>query len=125
MQFINKELSRINELLAKNSNINVIYKQKTTKFGESKYNYQENNENTLSLIEPDKIKKNITQEWLKQKINNCRYNAFITLFYFNFSSFISDNDEKNSIQLKEINNLIIKLTEEVNDKNYNDIIIYL
>ena len=124
MQFINKELSRINELLAKNSNINVIYKQKT-KFGVNKYNYQENNENTLSLIEPDKIKKNITQEWLKQKINNCRYNAFITLFYFNFSSFISDNDEKNSIQLKEINNLIIKLTEEVNDKNYNDIIIYL
>ena len=62
MQFINKELSRINELLAKNSNLNVIYMQKTTKFGKSKYNYHENKENTLSIIEPDKIKKNISQE---------------------------------------------------------------
>ena len=61
MQFINKEFSRINELLAKNSNLNVIYMQKTTKFGKSKYNYHENKENTLLIIEQDKIKKNITQ----------------------------------------------------------------
>ena len=102
-----------------------MYFQKTTKFGISKYNYRENNANTLQIIEPYKIKKNISQEWLKQKFNNCRYNAFITLFYFIFSSYISENEEKNTTQIKELNKLIIKLTEDVNDKNYYDIIIYL
>ena len=70
-------------------------------------------------------KKGISQEWLKQKFNNCRYNTFITLFYFNFSSYIKDNEEKNTIHLKELNELIIRLSEDVNDKNYLDIIIYL
>ena len=124
MHFINKELSRINEILATNKNFNILYFQKTTKFGKSKYNYEYNKENKSTKIESFN-KRNITQEWLKQKFNNCRYNAFITLFYFNFSSYITDNEEKNSIQLKEMNNLIIKLTEEVNDKNYMDIVIYL
>ena len=70
-------------------------------------------------------KKGISQVWLKQKFNNCRYNAFITLFYFNFSSYIKDNDEQITMQLKELNNLIIKLSEDINDKNYFDIVIYL
>ena len=39
MQFINKELKRINEILAKNTNVNIVYFQKTTKFGLNKYNY--------------------------------------------------------------------------------------
>ena len=56
------------------------------------------------------IKKNISQEWLKQKFNNCRYNAFITLIYFNFSSYIKDNEDISSNQLKDLNNLIVKLS---------------
>ena len=98
MQFINKELSRINELLGKNSNVNLVYHQKLTKFGKNKYNYEYNKEKELRksiTVE----KKNISQEWLKQKFNNCRYNAFITLFYFNFSSYIKDNEEKNTMHL--------------------------
>ena len=124
MQFINKELNRINELLGKNSNVNLVYHQKLTKFGKNKYNYEYNKEKELRksiTVE----KKNISQEWLKQKFNNCRYNAFITLFYFNFSSYIKDNEEKNTMHLKELNELIIRLSEDVNDKNYLDIIIYL
>ena len=124
MQFINKELNRINESLAKNSNINIIYSQKTTKFGKSKYNYEYNSENNLPKKEVVN-KKNISQEWLKQKFNNRRYNAFITLFYFSFSSYIKDNEDISPNQLKDLNNLILKLTEEVNDKNYYDIITYL
>ena len=64
MQFINKELLRINELLAENSNLNVVCFQKTTTFGKSKYNYQENNANTLPIKETDKIKENITHKKL-------------------------------------------------------------
>ena len=33
--------------------------------------------------------------------------------------------KKNTIQLKELNDIIIRLSENVNDKNYLDIIIYL
>ena len=124
MQFINKELTRINEILGKNTNVNLIYFQKSTKFGKNKYNYDYNKENKLRKSETIK-KINISQEWLKQKFNNCRYNAFITLFYFNFSSFIMDNEEKSTSQFKELNNLIIRLSEDVNEKNYIDIITYL
>ena len=52
----------------------------------------------------------------KAKINNCRYNGFIILFYFSFSSYIKDNEDISPNQLKDLNNLIVKLSEEVNDK---------
>ena len=52
--------------MVKNSNLNVIYFQKTIKFGKKIYNYENNDENTLQIIETDKIKKkNISQFWLK------------------------------------------------------------
>ena len=38
MNFINNEILRINELLNKNENINIVYMKKTTKFGLAKYN---------------------------------------------------------------------------------------
>ena len=87
MSFINKEIYRINDLLGKNENINVIYSQKNTKFG-------------------------------KQKYNNCRYNAFITLFYFVYSSYIKNIKDENCKLLIELNGLIIMLSKDVNDKNY-------
>ena len=39
MNFINKEIDRINEILGKNENINVLYSKKNTKFGSKKFNY--------------------------------------------------------------------------------------
>ena len=51
MLFINKELSRINESLAKNSIINTHYFQKTKKFVKSKYNNEINFENKLPKTE--------------------------------------------------------------------------
>ena len=123
MQFINKELNRINELLSKNSNNNIIYFQKTTKFVKNKYNYEYNLENKLPKIVAVK-KKIFTKEWIKKKFYNWRYNEFITLFYFSFSLYIKGNEDKSVNQLKDLNNLIVKLREE-NDKNYKDIIIYL
>ena len=51
MQFINKELNIINDILAKNTNVNLVYFQKTTKFGQSKYNYEFNKENKLTSID--------------------------------------------------------------------------
>ena len=58
------------------------------------------------------------------KFNNYRYNVFITLFYFTISPFIDNLNEENIKDLKILNELIIKLSKDVNDKNYNDIIIF-
>ena len=65
----------------------------------------------------------ISDKWLEQKINNGRYNAFITLFYFICSSLIEDFGEKDNHLLTELNDLLLNLTQDVSDKNYNEIII--
>jgi hypothetical protein len=49
MIFINKEIFRINDLLGKNENINVIYSQKNTKFGKQKYKYNKYQKNEKEL----------------------------------------------------------------------------
>ena len=100
-QFINKELYRINEILAKNTNVNIVYFQKTTKFGQNKFNYDYTKENKLTNTEVVEKKLDISQVCIK------------------------DNEEHITMQLKELNNLIIKLSEDINDKNYFDIVIYL
>lgn len=38
LNLINKEIIRINEILSKNDNINVLFNSKTTKFWKEKYN---------------------------------------------------------------------------------------
>ncbi len=128
INFINKEIIRINLQLSKNENINVLYKSKYTKFGKEKYsaklNYDKNNEKKNNQI-GDNMLDNIASKWLIQKGNNCRYNAFITLFYFTISPFLSLIKDKNLNLLNELNDLIIKLSENINDKNYYDIIIFL
>ena len=90
INFINKEIIRINLQLSKNENINVLYKSKYTKFGKEKYsaklNYDKNIEKKNNQI-GDNMLDNIASKWLIQKGNNCRYNAFITLFYFTISPF--------------------------------------
>ena len=75
------------------------------------------------MVEQKKLK--IYEKWIKQKGNNCRYNAFITIFYFSISSFITNIKDKKLIFLNELNELILKLSKEVNEKNYIDIIIFL
>ena len=70
-------------------------------------------------------KVSISETWLIQKGNNCRYNSFIIIFYFTISSFITNIKDKKLIYLNELNELILKLSKEVNEKNYIDIIIFL
>lgn len=72
-----------------------------------------------------KKKKIINNSWLKQKDNNCRYNAFITIFYFIISSFLTNKNDKNFKDLNQFNKLILKLANEVTEKNYIDLIIFL
>ena len=95
MNFINKEIDRINDILGKNENINVLYSKKNTKFGTKKFNYYNKVKEKKLENEFNKVK--ISDKWLEQKINNCRYNAYITLFYFIYSSFVKDLEEKDNI----------------------------
>ena len=83
LNFINNEIIRINELLGKNENINILFAKKTTKFGKDKFD-----NNILFKAENINNKRNISESWLINKYNNCRYNAFITIFYFIISPFI-------------------------------------
>ena len=131
LNFINKELDRINEKLSKNENINVLYESKQTKFGINKFinnisdkNNDSNQNNLINQLNID-IKCDISKLWLKQNANNCRYNAFITLFYFTISPFLYDLKDNNLKNLNILNDLILKLSKDVNQKNYNLIIIFL
>ena len=128
INFINKEIIRIIQQLAKNENINVLYKSKYTKFGIEKYASEltlDTNINKKDIIGDNILIETIGEKWLIQKGNNCRYNAFITLFYFTISPFLTAQKDKNLILLNELNNLILKLAENINDNNYYDIIIFL
>ena len=58
-------------------------------------------------------------------LNNCRYSAFITRFYFNISSFLIDNKiYKKDNLLNIVNEKIINLTNNVNYNNLKDIITF-
>ena len=107
-------------MLGKNENINIFFAKKHTKFGKEKFT---NNSQIKTEFTEHNLKNNnsIATKWLINKSNNCRYNAFISLFYFTISPFIDNLNEEN---IKDLNELIIKLSKEVNDKNYNDIIIF-
>ena len=74
---------------------------KKTKFRLEKY--QGNLFKTSNIIskevENNFERKNLTisEKWLVQKENNCRYNSFITIFYFTISSFITNIKDTNLI----------------------------
>ena len=53
-----------------------------------------------------------------EKGNNCRYNAFITLFYFTITPFLTLIKDNDLVLLNELNDMIIKLSENINDNNY-------
>ena len=128
LNFINEELERIDNILGKNENISVLYKIKSTKFGIDKYNPNNPPQNNINLqsqmLKNENEKKNISEKWLKQKGLNCRYNSFITIFYFAISLYISQIKDKSLTKLEELNNLILKLSQEINNKNYLDIITF-
>ena len=128
LNFINNEINRITEVLAKNENINILYKSKTTKFGKDKYvritNQNKHILNSQNIVDINKIE-NISTRWLIQKGNNCRYNSFITFMYFTITPFISSLRDKKLILLNKLNELILNLSNNINDKNYYNIIIFL
>ena len=128
LNFINNEITRINQILAKNENINILYKSKYTKFGIEKYapqTQEDKNKSKTAFQIKEIANETIADCWLKQKGNNCRYNAFITLFYFSISPFLTTLKDRNLILLNELNKLITKIAENINYKNYYDIIIFL
>ena len=132
MKFINREINRINLILGRNENINILFSKKHTKFEGKKYNKFEkcdNNSNIKDIQISNQKQDNkislISDAWLFKKYNNCRYNAFITLFYFVFASYIKDLNDNSLKYLNQLNDLILKLSNDVNDKNYNEIIIFL
>ena len=49
LNFINEELERIDNILGKNENMNVLYKKKTTKFSIDKYNPNNPQQNNINL----------------------------------------------------------------------------
>ena len=117
--------SRINEKLSKNENINSLYESKQTKFGINKFintnidiNKDSNKNNLNNQINIDN-KCDISKLWLKQKANNCRNNTFITLFYFTISPFLYELKDNNFKNLNMLNDLILKLSKDVNQKNFN------
>ena len=126
LNFINRELERINTNLSKNENINVLYQMKYTKFGIEKY-ANKNNNNIIQekIYETITIKTDISEAWLIQKGNNCRYNAFITLLYFTITPYINSINDINLKMLNDLNQLILELANNINNKNYNKIIIFL
>ena len=80
----------------------------------------------IEILPEKKEKKSIVNGWLIQRFNNCRYNAFITLFHFVYSSFIKElKDDNINKFLIELNEMIIKLSNDISDKNYYDIIFFL
>lgn len=53
---------------------------------------------------------------------NCRYISFVTIYYFIFLSYIERLNGPEYIILKELNKLILKLSNDVTLNNLNDII---
>ena len=60
-----------------------------------------------------------------QKANKCRYFAYITLFYFTISPYLVQLKDEKLSKLNQLNELILKLADNVNEENYYNIIVYL
>ena len=128
LNFINKEIIRMSDILSKNENINVLYESKNTKFGKEKFSRGKDNNIIIEINERrenNNLIENISNKWLIQKGNNCRYNSFITLLYFTITPFLYTLKDNNLVLLNKLNDLIINLSENANDRNFCDIIIFL
>ena len=98
--------------------MNVFYSMKQSKFGLDKF-INKNNKIICNnfIIECQDKNKNKSEKWLIQKGNNCWYNAFITLMYFTITPYIKNLKDETFILLNNLNDLILKLWENINDKN--------
>ena len=102
--------------------------KKKTKFGLCEYNNNKKEEDNIDTFAKSEIsleKNSIMDKWLIQSGNNCRYNSFITIFYFIFTSYIKNNMDNKPNLLNELADLILKLSDDVSYKNYFDIIEFL
>ena len=127
MTFIKNEIKYIIDKLSSNPNKNILYHSKYTKFTIDKYdNSVLKNDvnifpsNNINII----IKNDITNKWLVNKGENCRYCSFITIYYFVFLSYISNQNGEEFKKLKELNQLVLNLNENVKDENLNKIILF-
>ena len=68
---------------------------KYTKFGIGKYANKNNNNIQEKIYETITTKTDISETWLIQKGNNCRYNAFIMLLYFTITPYINSINDIN------------------------------
>ena len=143
MDFINKEIYRIQNLLKNNQNKNIKFISKTTKFGALKYNERNSDNNkgiflnnsnnifnnkkniNIKLAYKLKTEYNITEKLLEFNNNNCRYTTFITIYYFIFSDFIDNLKGIEYKDLNMLNRLILDLVEDVKPENYNKIVEFL
>ena len=100
------------DILNKNEKINVFYSSKKTKFWVKKY-YNQNNYKLINNKNSINIIKTISDGWLINNQNNSRYQAYITLFYFNISNFVIKNKKilENKL-LVELNDKIINLMKK-------------
>ena len=125
MTFIKNEIKYIIDKLSTNPNKNILYHSKYTKLTIDKYDNSDlKNDvnifpsNNINII----IKNDITNKCLVNKGENCRYCSFITIYYFVFLSYISNQNGEEFKKLKELNKLVLNLSENVNDENLNKII---
>ena len=152
--FLNSEITRIEDKLITEQNKNVRFTAKKTKFKEVKYNERKmklenpkdifinsiynrqninilNNKSNINTIVTKNIGVDnivnftINEKWIQQKGLNCRYGCFITLYYFLFSEYIDNFKNNNHKELKLLNELILKYVNNVNEENYKNIIKYL
>ena len=104
-----------------------MYKSKHAKFSLEKCNndiYKKTDIKEKSKSKTDR-KLNISEKCLIQKANNYRYNAYITLFYFTISPYLVQLKDEKLSKLNQLNELILKLADNVNEENYYNIIVFL
>ena len=108
MQFLKSESTRIKMKIYNNCNANIMCKSKFSKFDLKKYDdYEEKdlietNENTNSEI--------ITDKWLTNKNNSCRYDCFITIYGFCLKCIL---DKENIVKKNEYINMLENTFEDL------------
>ena len=83
--------------------------------------------NNKKALENDVIikKYKINEKWLSNSGLLCRYNSFVTFFYFLIYTFLFNNNNKyNNTKLKELFEMIITLSNDANFSNLKKIIYF-
>ena len=78
-------------------------------------NIQKNNDNI-------DIKFKIFEKWLSNTALLCRYNSFVTFFYFVICPFLHNNKDYKNKKLMQLSELIISLSLDVKFENLKKIV---